>query len=125
MKQQFQAETGVTTNTQEEMPVVGSMVPQADEVYVMPATQGQIRFWSLDQMHPGNPALNMPLMWQCRGELNVDLLATAFTMIDGSLSQIIGKPYAVTLPVRDLQHIPDAASSREAGALIREHAAYR
>ncbi len=54
-------------------------VPPADEVYVMPATQGQIRFWSLDQMHPGNPALNMPLMWQCRGELNVDLLAMAFT----------------------------------------------
>ncbi len=139
MKQQSQSATGVTTNTPEEMPVVGSMVPPADEVYVMPATQGQIRFWSLDQMHPGNPALNMPLMWQCRGDLNVDLLARAFTlavrrhemlrttfaMVDGKLSQIIGGGYSVALPVKDLQHIPDAANSSEAGRLIREHAAYR
>jgi len=138
MKHEMGSAAGATTNAPEEI-LTNPMPPSVDEVYVMPATQGQIRFWSLDQMHPGNPALNMPLMWQCRGELNVDLLATAFTlavrrhemlrttftMIDGSLSQIIGKPYAVTLPVRDLQHIPDAASSREAGALIREHAAYR
>jgi thioesterase domain-containing protein len=139
MKQQSQAEMGVATNTPEETPDVSSMVSPADEVYVMPATQGQIRFWSLDQMHPGNPALNMPLMWQCRGELNVDFLATAFTlavrrhemlrttfaMVDGRLSQIIGGPYSVALPVKDLQDIPDAATSPEAGRLIREHAAYR
>jgi len=139
MKQQSQAATGVTTNTPEETPVVSSMVPPADEVYVMPATQGQIRFWSLDQMHPGNPALNMPLMWQCRGELNVDLLAMAFTlavrrhemlrttfaMVDGKLSQIIGGPYSVALPVKNLQDVSDAANSPEAGRLIREHAAYR
>src|ERR1700743_3417388 len=132
MKQQSQTATGVTTNIPEDTPVVSSIAPPADEVYVMPATQGQIRFWSLDQMHPGNPALNMPLMWQCRGELNVDLLAMAFTlavrrhemlrttfaMVDGKLSQIIGGAYSVALPVKDLQHMPDAANSPEAGALI-------
>jgi thioesterase domain-containing protein len=139
MKHQFQSATEVTTNTPEETPVVSSTVPPADEVYVMPATQGQIRFWSLDQMHPGNPALNMPLMWQCRGEMNADLLAmafslavrrhemlrTTFAMVDGKLSQIIGIPYSVALPVKDLQSVPDAANSQEAGRLIREHAAYR
>jgi thioesterase domain-containing protein len=139
MKQQSQAAMGVATNTPEETPDVSSMVPPADEVYVMPATQGQIRFWSLDQMHPGNPALNMPLMWQCRGELNLDFLAMAFTlavrrhemlrttfaMVDGKLSQIIGGPYSVALPVKDLQNVPDAVNSAEAGRLIREHAAYR
>ncbi|WP_433965022.1 condensation domain-containing protein [Tunturiibacter gelidiferens] len=139
MKQHSQSATGVTTNTPEETPVVSSTAQSADEVYVMPATQGQVRFWSLDQMHPGNPALNMPLMWQCRGELNVDLLAMAFTlavrrhemlrttfaMVDGRLSQIIGGPYSVALPVKDLQDVPDAANSPEAGRLIREHAAYR
>jgi thioesterase domain-containing protein len=123
----------------EELSVPTMTPPAVDEVYAMPATQGQIRFWSLDQMNPGNPALNMPLMWQCRGELNVDLMATAFTlavrrhemlrttfaMVDGDLAQIIGRPYPVPLPVKDLQHIPNAASSPEAGALIREHAAYR
>ena len=126
-------------STSEELSVANVIPPAADEVYVMPATQGQIRFWSLDQMHPGNPALNMPLMWQCRGELNVDMLAMAFTqavrrhemlrttfaIVDGNLAQIIGRPYAVPLPVKDLQHIPDAATSLEAGKLIREHAAYR
>src|SRR5277367_4101019 len=139
MKQQLHSMTGLIMNTSEEFSVLNPMLPPADDVYVMPATQGQIRFWSLDQMHPGNPALNMPLMWQCRGELNVDLLATAFThtvrrhemlrttfaMVDGKLSQIIGGPYSVALPVKDLQGIPDAAISPEAGRLIREHAAYR
>jgi thioesterase domain-containing protein len=139
MKQHSHSATGVTTNTPEETPVISATASPADEVYVMPATQGQVRFWSLDQMHPGNPALNMPLMWQCRGELNVDLLAMAFTlavrrhemlrttfaMADGRLSQIIGGPYSVALPVKDLQDVADAANSPEAGRLIREHAAYR
>ena len=138
MKEQFQSTTGVTIKTPAELPVEDPMLP-ADEVYAMPATQGQIRFWSLDQMRPGNPALNMPLMWQCRGELDIDLLAMAFThavrrhemlrttfaMVDGSLAQIIGKSYSVALPVKDLQHLPNAATSPEAGKLIREHAAYR
>ena len=88
-------------NTPEELSVVNPMLAPADEVYVMPATQGQIRFWSLDQMHPGNPALNMPLMWQCRGELNVDLLAMAFThavrrheMLRTTFAMVDGKPFA-------------------------------
>ena len=78
----------------------------SSEVYAMPATQGQLRFWSLDQLTPGNPALNMPLMWQCTGELNIQALAQAFTLcmlrhealrttfelVDGKLSQIIHPP---------------------------------
>ena len=109
MKQEFQSTTGVTMRAADEPSVANPVLGSADDVYVMPATQGQIRFWSLDQMHPGNPALNMPLMWQCRGELDVDLLAMAFTyavrrhemlrttfaMVDGSLAQIIGKSYSV------------------------------
>lgn len=138
MKQEFDS-AGVTTNAREEPSVANPVPVPGDDVYAMPATQGQIRFWSLDQMHPGNPALNMPLMWQCRGEMNVDLLAMSFTlavrrhemlrttfaMVDGSLAQIIGKPYSVPLPVKDLQHVSNAATSQEAGTLIREHAAYR
>jgi thioesterase domain-containing protein len=138
MKQVFHSATGVTTNSPEQVAVVNP-IPPADDIYVMPATQGMIRFWSLDQMHPGNPALNMPLMWQCKGPLDVDLLAKAFTlavrrheilrttfaMVEGSLAQIIGRPYAVPLPIKDLQSIPNAAISPEAGVLIREHAAYR
>jgi thioesterase domain-containing protein len=54
-----------------------------------------------------------------------EMLRTTFAMVDGNLAQIIGKPYTVPLPVKDLQHVPNPASSQEAGALIREHAAYR
>jgi thioesterase domain-containing protein/NRPS condensation-like uncharacterized protein len=110
---------------------------QADDVYVMPATQGQLRFWSLDQLKPGNPGLNMPLMWRCRGELNVELLAKAFTqainrheilrttfaVFDGKLSQVIAGAYAVPLPFIDLQHLCDAENSPEARQLIQQHAA--
>jgi thioesterase domain-containing protein len=138
MKQESQFATGITTNIPEEL-LTTPPTPPADEVYIMPATQGQIRFWSLDQMHPGNPALNMPLMWECRGELDIDLLARAFTqavrrhemlrttfeVVDGNLSQIIGKPYIVALPVKDLQAVPEAMGSPQTHALIREHAAYR
>jgi thioesterase domain-containing protein len=113
--------------------------PAADDVYVMPATQGQVRFWSLDQLNPGNPGLNMPLMWSCSGPLDVELLAAAFSeavrrhemlrttfdMVDGRLAQLIGPPYQVQLSVDDLQHLPDPPTSPEAGHLIRAHAAYR
>ena len=54
-----------------------------------------------------------------------EMLRTTFAMVDGRLSQIIGLPYIVALPVKDLQGVPDAANSSEAGKLIREHAAYR
>jgi amino acid adenylation domain-containing protein len=115
--------------------------PRASEpdvqVYAMPATQGQIRFWSLDQLNPGNPALNMPLMWQCTGELNVprlmqafsacvarhEMLRTTFEVVDGQLTQVIGPAFEVAMPLVDLSHLPDAAHTPEARRLIREHAA--
>ena len=31
--------------------------PGQGDTYAMPATQGQVRFWSLDQLNPGNPRL--------------------------------------------------------------------
>jgi hypothetical protein len=111
----------------------------SSETYAMPATQGQLRFWSLDQLNPGNPALNMPLMWKCTGDLNVEALAQAFTLcllrhevlrttfdlIDGKLSQIIHPPSPMRLAVVDLEPLQGAAQRAEADRLTREHAAYR
>ena len=111
----------------------------AGETYAMPATQGQLRFWSLDQLIPGNPALNMPLMWKCTGDLNVRALAQAFTLcvarheslrttfalIDGKLSQIIHPPLPVEFPVVDLETLQGEAQRNEADRLTRDHAAYR
>jgi hypothetical protein len=51
------------------------------EVFVMPATPCQMRFWLLHQMRPGNHALNMPIAWTCRGELDPNLAAAALTQL--------------------------------------------
>ena len=110
----------------------------ADE-YVMPATQGQVRFWSLDQLNPGNPALNMPLMWQCTGPLDVpllhealkrcverhEILRTAFDLHEGKLSQVIHPVGTVDLPLIDLTELTGEAQRQEADRLTREHAAFR
>src|ERR1700753_3105424 len=94
-------------------PVDGA--PEAD-LYAMPATPGQVRFWSLDQLDPGFPALNMPLMWQCTGELNVsamveafnscvrrhESLRTTFELSKRRLQQILHPPADVPIPIIDL-----------------------
>ncbi len=110
------------------------------DVYALPATQGQIRFWSLDQLNPGNPALNMPLMWKCTGPLRVEVLEQAFTecirrhealrttfaLLEGKLAQIAHPPYPATIALVDLSGWRDEAARRqEAERVTREHAAYR
>jgi amino acid adenylation domain-containing protein len=109
------------------------------ETYAMPATQGQLRFWSLDQLNPGNPALNMPLMWQCTGVLNIpamveafaqctqrhEMLRTTFELVDGELSQIIHPHMEIPIPVLDLTSLSGEAQRVEADRLTRDHAAFR
>jgi amino acid adenylation domain-containing protein len=109
------------------------------EVYAMPATQGQLRFWSLDQLNPGNPALNMPLMWKCTGDLNIKALAQAFTgcierheslrttfdLVHGRLTQIVHPASPMQLPVIDLEPLQGEAQRIEADRLARDHAAFR
>ncbi len=113
-------------------------LPDAD-TYAMPATPGQVRFWSLDQLNPGNPALNMPLMWQCNGPLDVpalraafshcvarhEMLRTTFALRDGRLAQIIEPALPVALPVVDLEPLAPEARRPRADELTRAHAAFR
>jgi amino acid adenylation domain-containing protein len=102
------------------------------DVYVLPATPGQARFWGLDQLHPGNPALNMPLAWRCKGALNVaaleraldylvvrhEVLRTTFDFENGQVVQVIRAPYHVALPVIDLRHIAEPDLDGEVSRLI-------
>ena len=111
----------------------------ATDLYAMPATQGQVRFWSLDQLDPGNPALNMPLMWQCTGVFNIDAmrlafaectrrhesLRTTFSLIEGKLSQIIHPQMAMPIPVKDLTSLSGETKRLEVDRITREHAAFR
>ena len=110
----------------------------AGETYAMPATQGQVRFWSLDQLTPGNPALNMPLMWKFSGPLDRGLLAeafarciarhetlrTTFRLIDGRLSQIIRPAGPISIPVVELSQATEEGQWAEADRLARQHAAF-
>ena len=113
--------------------------PQIGAVYAFPATQGQLRFWSLDQLDPGNPALNMPLMWRCTGPLNVHALQQAFNLCadrhealrttfewsDGRLLQMVHPEAALTLQVVDLEAIQGEPQRAEADRITQEHAAFR
>ncbi len=110
----------------------------AGDTYAMPATQGQMRFWSLDQLKPGNPALNMPLMWKFSGPLDMALLShafalcverhetlrTTFALLDGQLSQIIHPAQPVSIPVEELMQATEEAQWSEADRLARSHAAF-
>ena len=112
---------------------------QAKELYAFPATHGQMRFWSLDQLDPGNPALNMPLMWRCTGPLNLHALQQAFVLCadrhealrttfgwrDGRLMQVLHPETSITLPFVDLEALSGEPQRLEADRITREHAAFR
>jgi thioesterase domain-containing protein len=109
------------------------------EVFVMPATPSQARFWLLHQMHPGNHALNMPIAWTCRGRFDPDLAASAlgelarrheslrttFEVVDGKVSQVIHPPCDVPLPIEDLRPLADDARRQQVDAIIQRHARIR
>ena len=112
--------------------------PREMEIYAMPATLAQERFWSLDQLRPGNPALNMPLMWQCSGDLNVEALhhawkqclerheslRTTFSMSEGRLCQIIHPSIQLTIPLDDLSKMPEQEQRLAKEMITRSHAAF-
>ena len=106
------------------------------EIFVMPVTPSQMRFWWLQHMRPGNRALNMPLAWTCRGALDQaraaealselirrhESLRTSFEVVDGKLSQVIQPPFATPLPVEDLTALPRDEQQQKASAIIRSEA---
>jgi thioesterase domain-containing protein len=112
--------------------------PLADEsdIFVLPATPSQVRFWSLDQLQPGNHAINMPLAWHCKGELNPEFAAAAFSalvrrheslrttfeLVEDNLSQIVHPPFLVPLPMEDLQDLSEAAKKQRTDELIFKEA---
>jgi thioesterase domain-containing protein/NRPS condensation-like uncharacterized protein len=115
--------------------------PAASEpdIFVMPATPCQTRFWLLDSLHHGNHALNMPLAWNCRGKLDPDVAAaalaelvrrheslrTTFEMANGKLSQVIHpaiEAAAMPLPVEDLRHLSKEERQQQASVIILRHA---
>jgi non-ribosomal peptide synthetase component F/thioesterase domain-containing protein len=87
------------------------------EVFVMPASVVQERFWLLSKFAPGNPAFHMPACVRLTGTLSVEalqgsvralverheILRTTFEEIDGKLNQVIFSIRATTLDVTNLE----------------------
>ncbi|WP_159949162.1 condensation domain-containing protein [Rhizobium sp. 18065] len=46
-----------------------------------PCTQTQLRCWVLDQLQPGNPALNVAIRWEIRGAFKTATIEAAFRKI--------------------------------------------
>ena len=62
-------------------PPASAPTEAADDVFVLPASVGQKRFWMLEQMAPGNTALNIPIAFELRGPLDFELLERALQAI--------------------------------------------
>jgi hypothetical protein len=94
----------------------------APDTFVMPASVSQKRFWLLEQMSPGNTALNIPIALQLSGPLRDDILEralqaivdrheilrTRFELIDGEPRQIIAPAAAMHLKRIDAGNVPPA-----------------
>ena len=100
-----------------------------------PVSFSQLREWILDQLEPGNPAYNIPGGLRVEGPLDLaaftgavneivrrhEALRTTFappgTSGDGEPVQVIARALRLAVPVVDLQVLPAAARTAEAGRL--------
>jgi non-ribosomal peptide synthetase component F/thioesterase domain-containing protein len=88
----------------------------AAEVYAMPASVSQERFWLLANLSPGNPAFHMPACVRLAGPVSKQLLEksfqilierhetlrTTFEVVNNELAQIISPVSTFSLPVTTL-----------------------
>jgi thioesterase domain-containing protein/acyl carrier protein len=107
-----------------------------DSVFVLPTSLAQRRYWQLDQLLPGNPALNMPLAFRLSGPLERpalesalenlvarhEILRATFDRVGGEVAQIV-KAYArVPLAAVDLSALPRTERERRTADLVLEEA---
>ncbi len=104
------------------------------DVYAMPASPVQERFWLLSQIERSNAAFHMPAMVRISGPLDVpaleksfqavierhETLRTTFEEIDKEVVQIVSPAKPFVLPVTDLQNIPEMQKEEHLNVLIRE-----
>jgi len=102
----------------------------------LPLSFAQERLWFLEQLEPGNTAYNIAAAYRLRGPLDVaalerslneivrchEVLRTTFATMDGRPVQVIAPEMSLTLPVEDLQELPEAEREAEAQRLLTEEA---
>jgi amino acid adenylation domain-containing protein len=114
------------------------IVPRPPGSDPVPVSLMQQRLWLLDQMEPGNPSYNLPLLcFRLEGELPVAVLArcfaeierrheglrTTFAEVDGQPVQVVSPPRSLPmLPVIDLSALPAPLAAAAEQALGRAEA---
>jgi hypothetical protein len=97
-----------------------SLLAKETEVFVMPCSISQQRYWLLEQLSPGNTALNIPLAVQLNGPLDIpvleralnaiverhEVLRTSFALVDGSPKQVIQSEATIKLGQINLSEVP-------------------
>ncbi len=101
-------------------PLVPPIKPVSRET-PLPLSWGQERLWFLQQLEEASATYNMPSALQLQGKLEVEILEralseivrrheilrTCFPAVDGQPTQAIAPPTAISIPIIDLQSLPD------------------
>lgn len=101
--------------------------PQPRHSSTFPLSFAQARLWFLEQLEPGNPFYNQSAAVHLLGRLNLaaleqsfneilrrhEVLRTTFTVVEGQPVQVIAPTLPLTLPVVDLQKLPEAERKGE------------
>lgn len=109
------------------------------EVFVLPASLCQERFWGLDRLNPGNPTWSVPVRFRLQGKLDPalverafnriiqrhEVLRTTFTVVDGEPAQVIKPALEIEVPVIDLRQIPKPERDAEIDKLSLKEARWR
>ena len=113
--------------------------PEPEEVFVLPTSLGQERFWALDRLNPGNPTWSVPVRFRLQGPLDParlerafnriiqrhEVLRTTFTISDGQPVQVIKPSLEIEVPVVDLREIPKPERDAEVDKLSFKEARWR
>ncbi len=106
------------------------------ETCAFPMAIAQERFWQLDQLAPGNAAMNMPMGMRLRGALDVgkleqsiqalmvrhEALRTTFAEIDGVPRQIVHPSMNVAVEQVNLRDLHEAERQVRAQQLVHDEA---
>lgn len=107
------------------MPAPTPAPVESGDIFLMPCSVAQQRFWMLEQIAPGNTALLIPIALQLSGPLDAgllqraldaivarhEILRTRFEVIDGEPKQIIASEGS--LPLKRIEPGPVAPESME------------
>jgi thioesterase domain-containing protein/non-ribosomal peptide synthetase component F len=113
--------------------------PESEDVFVLPTSIGQERFWALDRLNPGNPTWSVPVRFRLQGPLDPvllqrafnriiqrhEILRTTFAVADGHPAQVVKPTLEIDVPVIDLRQIPKPERDAEVDKLSFKEARWR